>query len=134
MVVTVLRDSAAVLLALRLSAVEIVSAVPTQTIMMSTARPPATKPMLTRRRGRRDSHRFAKAPNHTVARTTRMTGAGILVDVVVSVSTCSLVVSYNRWAPGRICVCISDDASDRYDEPTGFPARLLVRAVSTRPV
>ena len=30
--------------------------------------------------------------------------------------------------------CISDDASDRYDEPTGLPARLLVRAVSTSPV
>ena len=134
MVVTVFSDSAAVLLALRLSAVEIVSAVPTQTIMISTAIPPATKPMLTRRRVRRASQRFANAPNISVASTTRMTGAGIRVDAVVSASTCCEVSSYSRWASGRICVCISDDASDRYDEPTGLPARLLVRAVSTRPV
>lgn len=134
MVVTVLSDSAAVLLALRLSAVEIVRAVPTQTIMMSTASPPATNPMFTRRRVRRDSHRLAKAPNIRVARTTRMTGAGIRVDAVVSTSTCAEVRSYSRWASGRICVCMSDEASDRYDDPTGLPARLLVRAVSTSPV
>ena len=37
-------------------------------------------------------------------------------------------------ASGRIRVCISADASDRYDEPTGLPARLLVRAISISPV
>ena len=82
--VTVLRDSAAVSFALRLSAVEIASAVPTHTTIISTASPPATKPMFTRRRVRRASHRFAKAPNIRVASTTRITGAGMRVDAVVS--------------------------------------------------
>ena len=58
-VVTVLRDSAAVFLALRLSMVEMTSAVPTQINMISTAIPPATNPMLTRRRVRRASQRLA---------------------------------------------------------------------------
>ena len=134
MVVMVFSDSAAVLLALRLSAVEMMIAVPTQTIMISTAIPPATNPMFTRRRVRRASQRLANAPNSRVASTTRITGAGILVEAVVSTSTRLAVSSYSVCASGRICVCMSDDASDRYDEPTGFPARLLVLAVSTRPV
>ena len=86
-VVTVLRDSAAVFFALRLSMVEITSAVNTQINMISTAIPPATNPMLTRRRVRRASQRFANAPNNSVASTTRMTGAGMRVDAVVSSST-----------------------------------------------
>ncbi len=86
-VVTVFSDSAAVLLALRLSAVEMISAVPTHMIMTITAIPPATNPMFTRRRVRRASQRFANAPNSSVASTTRMTGAGIRVDAVVSTST-----------------------------------------------
>ena len=73
--------------ALRLSAVEMTSAVPTHINIIKTARPPATKPTLTRRRVRLASHRFANAPNISVASTTRMTGAGILVEAVVSVST-----------------------------------------------
>ena len=84
---TVLRDCAAVSFALRLSDVEMMSAVPTHINMISTARPPATKPMFTRRRVRRASQRFAKAPNNSVASTTRMTGPGIRVDAVVSAST-----------------------------------------------
>ena len=47
----------------------------------------ATSPMLTRRRVRRPSQRCAKAPNTIVVATTRMTGAGIRVDAVVSAST-----------------------------------------------
>ena len=111
------------------------SAVPTQINMISTAIPPATKPMLTRRRVRRASQRLANAPNNSVASTTRMTGAG---------NPCRrgrlgvhprrrLLVEPLRVGQDR-AVCISDDASDRYDEPTGLPARLLVRAVSTSPV
>ena len=52
---------------------------------------------------------------------------------MVWASTRAEVSSYNRFASGRICCCISDDASDRYDEPIGLPARLFVRAVSTSP-
>ena len=74
-------------MALRLPAVEIASTVPTQItrIMMATAA--AISPMLTRRRVRRASQRCAKAPNTIVVATTRMTGAGIRVDAVVSAST-----------------------------------------------
>ncbi len=75
--VTVLSDSAAVSLALRLSDVEITSAVPTQINMISTASPPATNPMLTRLRVRLASHRLANTPNSSVATTTRITGPGI---------------------------------------------------------
>jgi hypothetical protein len=91
--VTVLSESAAVSFALRLSAVDITSAVPTHINIMSTARPPATKPIFTRRRVRRAIQRFAKAPNNNVPSTTRMTGAGILVDAVVSASTRAEVCS-----------------------------------------
>jgi hypothetical protein len=49
--------------------------------------------MFTRRLVCRESQRLAKTPNRIVASTTRITGAGILVDAVVSVSTCSDVRS-----------------------------------------
>ncbi len=42
--------------------------------------------------------------------------------------------SYRSAAAGRIVSCISVDADARYAEPTGLATRLLVRAVSTRPV
>ena len=92
-VVTVLSDCAAVFLALRLSEVEMTSAVPTHTTIIRTASPPATKPMLIRRRVRLVSHLLANSPNITVASTTRMTGAGIRVDAVVSASTRAEVAS-----------------------------------------
>ena len=112
-VVTVLSDCAAVFFALRLSAVEMTSAVPTQTTIISTASPPATKPTLIRRRVRRVSQRLANNPNRMVANTTMMTEAGIRAEAAVSASTRAEVASYSRWASGRIWVCISAEASDR---------------------
>ena len=91
--VTVRRESAAVFFAERLPAVEMASAVPTQTIMIAIASPPMTRPMLTRRRVRRASHRSAKIPKPSVAATTMMTGAGILAEAVVSASTRADVAS-----------------------------------------
>ena len=82
----------------------------------------------------RASQRCEKEPITAVARTTRITGAGIWVDAVVSVSTRSEVSLYSRAASGKIADCISVEASDRYDEPTGLPALLLVRAISISPV
>src|SRR5690348_13175566 len=134
MSVTVFSDSAAVFLALRLPLVEIASAVPTQTTITRIASAPATRPGLIRLLVRRASHRCENAPKIAVVSTTRITGAGTWVDAVVSVSTRSDVWLYNRAASGRIVDCISVDASDRYDEPTGLPARLLVRAISISPV
>src|SRR6202030_2649741 len=127
------RDSAAEPLALRLLVEEIVSTVPTQINMTSTAAPPATKPKFSRRCVFRASQRFENAPNSSVARTITMPSVGISVDAVVWASTRADVSSYTRFASGRIGCCMSDDASDRYDEPIGLPARLFVRAVSTRP-
>src|SRR5580698_9765489 len=132
--VTVFSDSAAVFFALRLPAVEIARAVPTQTTITRIASAPATRPGLIRRLVWRASHRWENEPKTAVARTTKITGAGIWVDAVVSVSTRTEVSLYSRAASGRIFDCISVDASDRYDEPTGLPARLLVRAISISPV
>src|ERR1700684_1453461 len=142
MLVMVFSDSAAVFFALRLPAVEMASAVPTHTTITRIASAPATRPGLIRRLVCRASQRCEKEPNTAVARTTRITGAGIWVDAVVSVSTRSEVSLYRRAevsldrraASGKIADCISVDASDRYDEPTGLPARLLVRAISISPV
>ena len=128
------NDSAAVFFAARLPAVETASAVPTQTIMTAIANPPTTRPIFTRRLVWRASHRWAKAPNSRVTATMMITGAGILVDALVSASTSLEVASYNRCASGRIVCCMSAEASERYDDPTGLPIRLLVRAVSIRPV
>ncbi len=50
-------DSAAVFFAARLPAVEMISAEPTQMIMITIARPPAIRPTLTRRLVRSASHR-----------------------------------------------------------------------------
>ena len=91
--VTVRRESAAVFLAARLPAVEMASAVPTQTIMTAMASPPKTSPMLTRRLVCRASQRCAKMPNPRVAATTMITGAGIVADAVVSASTRADVTS-----------------------------------------
>ena len=66
--------------------------------------------------------------------TTKITGAGKSVDAVVSRSTRCDVAWYSCCASGRIFDCINPDASDRYDDPTGLPARLLVRAISISPV
>src|ERR1700684_3741865 len=133
MLVMVFSDSAAVFFALRLPAVEMASAVPTQTTITRIASAPATRPGLIRRLVCRASQRCEKEPNTAVARTTRITGAGISVDAVVSVSTRSEVSLYSRAASGKIADCISVDASDRYDEPTGVPARLFVPATSSSP-
>src|ERR1700746_3932786 len=123
--VTVFSDSAAVSLALRLPLVEMASAVPTQTTITRIASAPATRPGLIRRLVCRASQRCEKEPITAVARTTRITGAGIWVDAVVSVSTRSEVSLYSRAASGRIVDCISVEASDRYDETTGFTARVV---------
>src|SRR6185437_9357761 len=114
------RDSAAVSFALRLAVVEMVSAVPTHTTMTRIASAPTTRPGLMRRRVRRASQRWENAPKTTVVATTMMTGAGICVDAVVSASTRSEVARKSRAASGRIVDCISPDASDRYDDPTGL--------------
>src|ERR1700722_7799577 len=132
--VTVRSDSAAVSLALRLAVVEMVSAVPTHTTMTRIPRAPTTSPGLIRRRVRRASQRCETAPKTTVLATTGVTGAGKWVDAVVSLSTRSEVAWYSCAASGRIRDCISPDASDRYDDPTGLPSRVLVRAISISPV
>src|ERR1700722_17999565 len=119
MSVMVFSDSAAVFLALRLPLVEIASAVPTHTTITRIPSAPATRPGLIRRLVRRASQRWENAPNTAVAKTTRITGAGIWVDAVVSRSTRSDVSPYSRCASGRIFDCMRVDASDRYDEPTG---------------
>ncbi|CFR94805.1 Uncharacterised protein [Mycobacterium tuberculosis] len=85
--VMVLSDSAAVSFALRLAVVEMVSAVPTHTTMTRIPSAPTTRPGLIRRLVRRASQRCANAPKTTVVATTRITGAGIWVDAVVSRST-----------------------------------------------
>ena len=89
--VTVLSESAAVSLALRLAVVEMVSAVPTHTTMTRIPSAPTTSPGLIRRRVRRASQRWENAPKTTVVAMTRITGAGICVEAVVSESTRSEV-------------------------------------------
>ena len=91
--VTVRRESAAVFFAARLSAVEMVSAVPTQMIMIAIASPPTTRPTFTRRRVWRASQRCAKTPNNRVTATTMITGAGTSVEALVSASTRAEVAS-----------------------------------------
>ena len=91
--VTVLSESAAVFLAARVPAVETARALPTQTIMIMIAIPPATSPMLTRRLVRWASQRWAYAPNSRAEATTTIAGAGIVADAVVSASSRAEVCS-----------------------------------------
>ena len=91
--VTVFSDSAAVVLADRLPAVDSASAVPTQMMSTMKARPPATSPRLILRLVRSASQRCAKSPKIIVAATTTITGAGMAADSVVSASTCAEVCS-----------------------------------------
>ena len=80
-------------LAVRLPAVEMVNAEPTQMIITMIANPPTTSPMFTRRLVRWASQRWVNAPNANVMATTTITDAGILVDAVVSASTRADVAS-----------------------------------------